>query len=351
MAKIDIMDIPKETLVDLLKMYSKNSMTIDGLWFINVEEKNGLDTALEIDKLVWDKYAVIEAKRIKNVLNITEKGIPAFVKAFNFQIWAPGMEYGFPEVTENKAIFHVTDCTIQKARIKDKRPEFRCKPIGLSLFTHFAEVIDPDIKISCLFCPPDKHPKNIWCSWEFRLEGSSEESIKRYGKINYSDLSKETLVELIRMYSRNILTIDELWFINVGEKFGLDAAVGISTTAWGRYGVTEARRIKRVLNINEEGIQAIAKAINFLVWVQEIDYKFPEVTEKDLVFNITNSTKRKERTRDKRGEFAYKSVVAMLENFTETIDPRLKINCLVCPPGGHTENVSYSWKFQLEKNI
>jgi len=351
MAKIDLMDLPKDTLLDLLRMYSKDAMTVDGLWFINVEEKYGLDTALEIDQLVWDKYGVIEARRIKRLMNITEKGIPAIVKAFNFQIWVPGMEYGFPEVTEKRAVFHVTDCNIQKARIRDNRPEFKCKPIGLSLFKNFAEVIDPEIKISCLFCPPDKHPEDVWCSWEFQMEGRSEDNINGSGKIDYSELPKEKLLELIRMFSRNILTIDELWFINVEEKFGLNAAAEIDRIVWGRYGVTEGRRIKRALSINEEGLQAIAKAINFLVWVREMDYEFPKVGEKELVFNVINSTQQKTGAGDKRGEFACKSIVAMFENFSETIDPRLKINCLVCPSDKDPENVLYSWKFHLEYNI
>ena len=170
MAKIDLMGLPKKTLVDLLKTYSKNSMTVDGLWFVNVEEKFGLDMAIEIDTRVWERYGATEAKRIKKVLDITEEGIPALVKALNFQIWLPGMDYEFPEVTEKSAVFNVTDCTPQKARIRDKRGEFPCKPVGVALFKKFAETIDPRLNMKCLACPPDQHPEDVWCSWEFRLE-------------------------------------------------------------------------------------------------------------------------------------------------------------------------------------
>ena len=170
MAKIDLMGLPKKTLVDLLKTYSKNSMTVDGLWFVNVEEKFGLDMAIEIDTRVWERYGATEAKRIKKVLDITEEGIPALVKALNFQIWVPGMEYEFPEVTEKSVVFNVTDCTPQKARIRDKRGEFPCKPVGVALFKKFAETIDPRLKMKCLVCPPDQHPEDVWCSWKFQLE-------------------------------------------------------------------------------------------------------------------------------------------------------------------------------------
>lgn len=31
--------LPKETLIEIIKMYSKNWITVDGLWFGGVEEK------------------------------------------------------------------------------------------------------------------------------------------------------------------------------------------------------------------------------------------------------------------------------------------------------------------------
>jgi len=65
MAKIDLMDLPKKMLVDLLVMYSKNALSIDGLWFVKTEEKFGLDKAIEIDTKVWERYGVTEAWRIK----------------------------------------------------------------------------------------------------------------------------------------------------------------------------------------------------------------------------------------------------------------------------------------------
>jgi hypothetical protein len=41
--------LSKETLIELIKMYSRNWHTCDGLWFSGVEERYGTDTALEID--------------------------------------------------------------------------------------------------------------------------------------------------------------------------------------------------------------------------------------------------------------------------------------------------------------
>ena len=56
--------LPRETLIDLVKMYSRNWLTVDGLWFGGVEERYGLDAAMELDLRMWQIGSMIEAKRI-----------------------------------------------------------------------------------------------------------------------------------------------------------------------------------------------------------------------------------------------------------------------------------------------
>lgn len=170
--KIDILELSKETLAKIIEMYAGNALTLDGLWFTKVEENFGLDAAIEIDTKAWREYGMMEARRIKKVLEISETGTQALAKALNFQVWvrAIGMEYEFPEVSQNKLVLNVTDCRPQKARIRKGLGEFACKPVGIALFEEFAKVINPQFKMKCLVCPPDPHPPDLWCSWKFTLE-------------------------------------------------------------------------------------------------------------------------------------------------------------------------------------
>ena len=62
--------LSKETLIELIKMYSRNWHACDGLWFSGVEDRFGIDRALEIDINMWDISSRLEAKRIKEVLSI-----------------------------------------------------------------------------------------------------------------------------------------------------------------------------------------------------------------------------------------------------------------------------------------
>ena len=47
---------------------------MDGLWFQAVEQRYGMDTAIAMDRQVWELFAVIEALRIKERLNLPENG-------------------------------------------------------------------------------------------------------------------------------------------------------------------------------------------------------------------------------------------------------------------------------------
>ena len=48
-----------------------------------------------------------------------------------------------------------------------------CKEVGLVEYTTFATTVDPRIETRCIACPPDQHPANWWCTWEFTLADTS----------------------------------------------------------------------------------------------------------------------------------------------------------------------------------
>ena len=351
MSKIKLEELSQKTLVDLFKVYSENTTTVDSLWFRSVAKRFGTETAEEMSRKIRERYGVTDAIRLKRMLGLPEEGgIPALVKALNFHIWIPAMEYEFPEVTEKKAVFNITDCFIRKETIKDNGPEFRCEQACEVQYVNFAKTIDPRIEARCLLCRPEKSPEDMWCSWEFLLNGEPGEKIDGKAKIDYFDLSVETLSKLIRLYSKSVITIDGLWFINLEEKYNIDLAIELDVQVWEDYGTVEAKRLMKALNIAEGGgIPALVKALNFQIWVPDMECEFQEVTDKKVVFNITDCTPQKLRLRDNRGEFACKPVgVALFNKFAEGIDPRLSMRCLVCPPDKHPDDLWCSWEFRLE---
>nr|ABB16140.1 hypothetical protein CHY_2024 [Carboxydothermus hydrogenoformans Z-2901] len=42
--------------------------------------------------------------------------------------------------------------------------------MGITEYSGFAQTIDSRIKTRCLACPPDEHPDDFYCAWEFWVE-------------------------------------------------------------------------------------------------------------------------------------------------------------------------------------
>ena len=162
--------LPRKSLIDLIKMYSRNWVTVDGLWFSGVEEKYGIDAAMELDVRMWQIGSKTEARRIKKLFNMDEGGIANIIKTIDFMSWAFCFGYEY-DVTDERAVWTCKRCLPQEQRIKLGKGEFPCKPTFEALFSNVIDIIDPRVKYQCLFCPPDPHPQDECCKWELTLPG------------------------------------------------------------------------------------------------------------------------------------------------------------------------------------
>ncbi|MEJ2248811.1 MAG: DUF6125 family protein [Candidatus Lokiarchaeota archaeon] len=166
----DLEKLSKEELINYIEDLSKNWLAIDGTWFQAVEKDYGIEKAIELDTTQWKRFTVIEAKRIMKRFNIPENGgIKSLVKALKFRIYANINEQEIIEISENRCIFRMNNCRVQYARKRKGLPDFPCKRVGVVEYGLFAKTIDPRIKTNCICCPPDKHPEEYYCSWEFIL--------------------------------------------------------------------------------------------------------------------------------------------------------------------------------------
>lgn len=163
-----LQNLPRETLVDLITMYSRNWHTCDGLWFSGVEDRYGTERALEIDITMWDISSRLEAARIKEILAMPDNaGLDEVLRAVNLMSWAAKCSYRIEKNGET-ALLTVISCPPQEARIKSGKGVFACRPTFEHGFTNVAAVIDPRVRVSCKYCPPGPYPSDSWCQWEFK---------------------------------------------------------------------------------------------------------------------------------------------------------------------------------------
>ena len=162
--------LSKEELIDLLEDAAKNWLAHDGLWFQAVERHDGINKAIELDIEAWERFTVIEAKRIMKRLGMKPGGgIPALKKALQFRLYARLNEQSMTQPDENTLIFKMVDCRVQSARHRKGMTAFPCKPVGVVEYTGFAKTIDPRIRTRAIAAPPDEYNGEFWCGWEFTL--------------------------------------------------------------------------------------------------------------------------------------------------------------------------------------
>ena len=165
-----IEEIPKGKLADFIFMHLRDMWTVDGLYYLGIEEKWGTKAATEIDRKVWDVMGKIEARKLKKIFNIKGNDIRSMMKALQYSGWALDLEYKEVVVEENRGIIRNVKCRVQNTRIKKGLDEFGCKPVRWGFLKAFAKEFNPDIVVNCNVCPPDEHPDDLWCEWEFKMK-------------------------------------------------------------------------------------------------------------------------------------------------------------------------------------
>jgi len=163
----------QEVVSQELTNAAKNWVAMDGLWFQAVEQVYGMDAALAMDRRVWEQFAVIEARRIKDRLVLPDKGgMDALEIAFKNRLISLLNKLEILRPDEKTLIVTLKTCRVQAARKRKGMAEFPCWSIGLVEFPVFARTIDPRIITECLSCPPETLPRTPYCSWKFTLEGA-----------------------------------------------------------------------------------------------------------------------------------------------------------------------------------
>lgn len=164
-------DLDREKLEQMLVDFAKNWLAHDGLWFQAVEKHAGMAKAIELDTQAWEKFTVIEAKRIMELHGIAPgSGLEGLKKALRYRLYAVLNIQEIRNETTNSFEFYMVDCRVQSARYRKQLPLFPCKSVGIVEYTEFARTIDPRIRTEVICCPPDPEAgKGHFCGWRFSI--------------------------------------------------------------------------------------------------------------------------------------------------------------------------------------
>jgi len=163
-------NLSREELLELISIYSKNQLALDGVWFQSVEMAQGMDAAMDRDAEAWERYTVIEARRLKQFLRLPERpGLEGLKKALSLRFYA-NLNDDSLEYEGGRLIYTMNNCRVQTARARKGLPFHPCKRVGIIEYSLFAKEIDDRISCRCLSCYPDVTDESCCCRWEFSIQ-------------------------------------------------------------------------------------------------------------------------------------------------------------------------------------
>ena len=170
--KGDLMELPKETLCDMVSMWINNYWACQSYWVTYVERDFGQEGAERLDGEVFKKTAKIQAKSLRNLLGLGDdmKAMAFILKHITTQ-WTPaGFNWNIDEVTDDHIVFHVNECPMGKYRKDNNLELFKCKVISQPLYDAMVKAVNPKMKAICTHAHPDKAIEGLMCAWEISYE-------------------------------------------------------------------------------------------------------------------------------------------------------------------------------------
>jgi len=164
-------DFCHETLAELLVLYSRLFMAMDGFWYLAVRERLGDEAVLACDIQAWENYCRYATNTIRRKLRIRGRDVVSAMKVIQvcpgFQI----IDYEIDIKGKNYAILTVTRCpTLEALEAQGRGGEEQiCNIVERSILTAHVSCFNPDIQVKSLKLPPRKSKDDISCQWEFSL--------------------------------------------------------------------------------------------------------------------------------------------------------------------------------------
>lgn len=166
--------LSREELLELVDIYAKNWLALDGVWFQSVEQAEGMDAAMFHDARAWEHYTSIEARRIKQFLRLSEHpGLEGLEKALALRFYGR-LNQDDCAYVDGKLIYTMQKCRVQTARERKGMPFHPCKRVGVVEYEGFARAIDSRIACECLSCYPEVTDTSCACKWAFSLKDDAQ---------------------------------------------------------------------------------------------------------------------------------------------------------------------------------
>ncbi len=165
------------------------------------------------------------------------------------------------------------------------------------------------------------------------------------------DLSAERLEALLDNVAFNWLANDGVWFQAVEFNHGMNDAKRCNDSCWARFSPFEAWSIRRFLGDDlAPGLTGLKQALNFRVYGRINRQSFEDDGAKAFIFRMDECRVQAARKRKGLEDYPCKSAgLVEYTYFARAFNPRIKTECIGCPPDPHPEDWYCAWRFSLDE--
>ena len=162
-------------------------------------------------------------------------------------------------------------------------------------------------------------------------------------------MDPDDLHELKQRLAKCWLANDGIWFQAVEKRFSMNDAKRCNDSCWAQFSPVEGKSIKAFLGLGERpGLPGLQQALGFRLY-EGINEQTTEVEpDGSLVFKMLVCRVQEARKRKKLDDYPCKSGgLVEYSRFASSIDPRIKTECIGCPPDPHPDEWYCAWRFSL----
>ena len=169
--------------------------------------------------------------------------------------------------------------------------------------------------------------------------------------VDMETMSRNDLIRLLDVYGKNWLAHDGCWFLAAEEKLGIEVAIDLDRESWRRFSAAEARRIMEAFAIPPGGgLRALEKALGYRLYAMVNQQTATWTDEGALQLRMIECRVQSTRRRKGLPDFPCKSVgIVEYTEFARAIDPRIRTECLACPPDPTADSYCV-WRFTLQED-
>lgn len=166
---LDLASLPAEVHMDLLKLYSRMMIALDGFWYLSVKERTGNDEALACDNWVWSKVMKHMTDDLAAVLKVQGRSVADFMKVLEARPMHFVLGEKIQVLSRDHARLTVVRCPTLLALEKEGqgRDATHCREACTGMRIQHTKLFNPDMEVVCRKLPPRNGPDDIFCDWDY----------------------------------------------------------------------------------------------------------------------------------------------------------------------------------------